>query len=106
MAVEIKYVVIRNGEEKMTFASKKEADAHDKMLDMAETFADWLGQSTLELDEAQREALGLHLAAEKEAIQHIIRTSKLPESVTSQRADSDSAVHQQKKAPINAVDAA
>ncbi|HDC4497468.1 TPA: YebG family protein, partial [Enterobacter kobei] len=27
MAVETKYVVVRKGEEKMTFASKKEADA-------------------------------------------------------------------------------
>ena len=36
MAVEIKYVVIREGEEKMSFASKKEADAYDKMLDLAE----------------------------------------------------------------------
>ena len=36
MAVEIKYVVVRNGEEKMTFVSKKEADAYDKMLDMAD----------------------------------------------------------------------
>ncbi len=33
MAVEIKYVVIREGEEKMSFASKKEADAYDKMLE-------------------------------------------------------------------------
>jgi dsDNA-binding SOS-regulon protein len=30
MAVEIKYVVIREGEEKMSFASKKEADAYDE----------------------------------------------------------------------------
>ena len=35
MAVEVKYVVIREGEEKMSFTSKKEADAYDKMLDMA-----------------------------------------------------------------------
>ncbi|MEA1397101.1 damage-inducible protein YebG, partial [Salmonella enterica subsp. enterica serovar Typhimurium] len=27
MAVEVKYVVIREGEEKMSFTSKKEADA-------------------------------------------------------------------------------
>ena len=33
MAVEVKYVVIREGEEKMSFTSKKEADAYDKMLD-------------------------------------------------------------------------
>ncbi len=44
MAVEIKYVVVRKGEEKMTFASKKEADAYDKMLDMAEVFSDWLSR--------------------------------------------------------------
>jgi hypothetical protein len=42
MAVEIKYVVIREGEEKMSFASKKEADAYDKMLDLAEVLNDWL----------------------------------------------------------------
>lgn len=35
MAVEVKYVVIREGEEKMSFTSKKEADAYDKMLDTA-----------------------------------------------------------------------
>lgn len=28
MAVEVKYVVIREGEEKMSFTSKKEADAY------------------------------------------------------------------------------
>ena len=45
MAVQTKYVVVRKGEEKMTFASKKEADAHDKLLDMADAFTDWLLQS-------------------------------------------------------------
>ena len=29
MAVEVKYVVIREGEEKMSFTSTKEADAYD-----------------------------------------------------------------------------
>ncbi|HBV6167550.1 TPA: hypothetical protein MD271_000169 [Klebsiella aerogenes] len=53
MAVEIKYVVIREGEEKMSFASKKEADAYDKMLDLAEVLNDWLVTCPLELDEAQ-----------------------------------------------------
>lgn len=90
----------------MTFASKKEADSHDKMLDMAETFAGWLAQSTLELDEAQCEAVGLHLAAEKEAIQYIIRTSKLPEIIVRQNTDSDNLLSRQKRTPIKAVDAA
>jgi len=79
MAVEIKYVVVRKGEEKMTFASKKEADAYDKMLDMAEVFSDWLAASPLEIDEQQGEALGLYLAENKDALQQILRTGKLPE---------------------------
>ncbi len=86
MAVETKFVVVRKGEGKMTFASKKEADAYDKMLDMAEAFTDWLLQSELPLDEAQFENLGLFLAEQKDAVQHILRTSKLPE------AQSDNAV--------------
>ena len=79
MAVEIKYVVVRKAEEKMTFASKKEADAYDKMLDMAEVFSDWLSASPLEIDEQQGEALGLYLAENKDALQQILRTGKLPE---------------------------
>lgn len=79
MAVETKYVVVRKGEEKMTFASKKEADAHDKLLDMADAFTDWLLQSGMQMDETLAEDLGLYLAEQKEAVQHILRTSKLPD---------------------------
>ncbi|HBH63505.1 MAG TPA: hypothetical protein DEA88_04135 [Erwinia persicina] len=79
MAVEIKYVVVRKGEEKMTFASKKEADAYDKMLDLAEVFADWLIGSKLEMEEQQGEALGLFMAENKDALQQILRSGKLPE---------------------------
>lgn len=64
----------------MTFASKKEADAYDKMLDMAEAFSDWLSVAPLEMEEPQREALGMFLAENKDAVQHILRTSKMPET--------------------------
>jgi len=80
MAVETKFVVVRKGEEKMTFANKKEADAYDKMLDMADTFTDWLLQSNIEIDEALAETIAMHLAEQKDAVQHILRTSKLPET--------------------------
>lgn len=86
MAVETKFVVVRKGEEKMTFASKKEADAYDKMLDMAEAFTDWLLQSDLQMDEVQAENLGLYLAEQKDAVQHILRTSKLPDASSAQPA--------------------
>ncbi|ECE9053181.1 damage-inducible protein YebG, partial [Salmonella enterica subsp. enterica serovar Wangata] len=62
MAVEVKYVVIREGEEKMSFTSKKEADAWDKMLDTADLLDTWLGQSPVVLEDGQREALSLWLA--------------------------------------------
>lgn len=89
MAVEIKYVVVRKGEEKMTFASKKEADAYDKMLDMAEAFSDWLSVAPLDMEEPQREALGMFLAENKDAVQHILRTSKMPETSESAAAGND-----------------
>ncbi|CAH0153386.1 YebG family protein [Erwinia aphidicola] len=91
MAVEIKYVVVRKGEEKMTFASKKEADAYDKMLDMAEVFSDWLSASPLEIDEQQGEALGLYLAENKDALQQILRTGKLPEESSAADGSEDAA---------------
>ena len=87
MAVETKFVVVRKGEEKMTFASKKEADAHDKLLDMADAFTDWLLQSGMQMDETQAENLGLYLAEQKMAVQHILRTSKLPEPGTPAETD-------------------
>lgn len=57
MAVEIKFVVVRQGEEKMTFTTKKEADAYDKMLDLADNLSEWLSLAPLTLEEDQREAL-------------------------------------------------
>ncbi len=46
---------------------------------MAEAFTDWLLQSGMQMDETQAENLGLYLAEQKEAVQHILRTSKLPD---------------------------
>ncbi|ACD08332.1 YebG protein [Shigella boydii CDC 3083-94] len=59
MAVEVKYVVIREGEEKMSFTSKKEAE--------------------------QREALSLWLAEQKDVLSTILKTGKLPSPPTGRR---------------------
>jgi dsDNA-binding SOS-regulon protein len=109
MAVETKFVVVRKGEEKMTFASKKDADAYDKMLDMAEAFTDWLLQSELPFDEAQFENLGLFLAEQKDAVQHILRTSKLPElqpAAKAAAADNDGKADENASKKVRAVKAA
>lgn len=68
MAVIIKYVVERNGAEKMTFTSKAEADAYDKMLDTADELTGLLAGSSLLADETQTEALALYLAQHKEEL--------------------------------------
>ncbi|MGF1738960.1 YebG family protein [Photobacterium satsumensis] len=68
MAVIIKYVVERNGEEKMTFTSKSEADAYDKMLDMADEMFTLLSESELFEDEAKQEELSLFLAQKREDV--------------------------------------
>ncbi|MCX8956213.1 YebG family protein [Erwinia psidii] len=100
MAVEIKYVVVRKGDEKMTFASKKEADAYDKMLDMAEVFSDWLCAAPLTIDEEQREALGLFLAENKDVLQHILRTSRQPE-LTAHPAEESEAETVEESQPLS-----
>ena len=73
MAVIIKYIVERKGVEKMTFTSKKEADAYDKMLDCADQLAAFLGASTVTLDDLQLEELGLYLASNKDVVQNLFK---------------------------------
>jgi uncharacterized protein len=68
VAVIIKYIVERKGVEKMTFTSKKEADAYDKMLDSADQLAEFIRASTVTLDDQQLEELGLYLASNKETV--------------------------------------
>ncbi len=76
MAVIIKYIVERKGVEKMTFTSKKEADAYDKMLDSADQLAAFLGASSVTLDDEQLEELGLYLASNKEVVQNLLKGSE------------------------------
>ncbi len=89
MAVEIKYVVVREGEEKMSFANKKDADAYDKMLDLAEVLGDWLQQSPVELDPAQFEAMGMWLAERKDILSGVLKTGQLPAEPVDTDADAN-----------------
>lgn len=66
MAVEVCYKVVRDGVERMTFTSKKEADAYDKMLDIAEALEAMLGEVDVPLSEQQNEALALEMAKRKD----------------------------------------
>lgn len=87
MTVEVKYVVIREGEEKMSFTSKKDADAYDKMLDMADVLGDWLTTAPVELDDAAREGMALWLAEQKDTLSAILKSGRLPSSATQAEAE-------------------
>lgn len=58
---------------KNDFHNQKEADAYDKMLDLADNLSEWLSQAPLSLEEEQREALSFFLAENKEALGQILR---------------------------------
>ncbi len=73
MAVEIKYVVVRGGVEKMTFASKKEADAYDKLLDTADELMTLLAGAPVQLAPEQQESLAFYLAEQRDLLQRAAR---------------------------------
>ena len=52
----------------MTFTSKAEADAHDKMLDMAEALTPLIESSELFTDDKQLEDMAMFLAKERENV--------------------------------------
>ena len=78
MAVIVKYVVERNGEEKMTFTSKAEADAYDKMLDMADELFTLLENSKIIEDDNQKEELSMYLAQNKDEVLFALGAKRRP----------------------------
>lgn len=78
MAVIVKYVVERNGEEKMTFTSKAEADAYDKMLDMADELFILLETSKLIEGDEQKEELSMFLAQNKDEVLYALGAKRRP----------------------------
>ncbi|WP_213608778.1 YebG family protein [Pseudoalteromonas sp.] len=76
MAVVVKYVVERNGVERMTFTTKKEADAYDKMLDIAESLELMLEKVDVPLSEQQVESLALEIAKSKDEFMAVLKGTK------------------------------
>jgi dsDNA-binding SOS-regulon protein len=68
MAVESRFVVIRNGVEAKTFMDKKSADEYDRMLDMADNLSQMLSQSSVELTDSASEELSIYLAQNREEL--------------------------------------
>ncbi|MEJ6473394.1 YebG family protein [Pseudoalteromonas piscicida] len=89
MAVIIKYVVERNGVERMTFTSKKEADAYDKMLDVAEALEDMLTKVDVPLSEQQVESLALEIAKQKDDFVSVLKGGKVTPKASAKNKTED-----------------
>jgi uncharacterized protein len=76
MAVESRFVVIRQGVEVETFMDKKAADEYDKMLDMADSLAEMFEGTTLDLNEKIREELCIYLAKNREDVLVALQAKK------------------------------
>ncbi|GLX79371.1 2-hydroxyacid dehydrogenase [Thalassotalea insulae] len=98
MAVESRFVVIRQGVEVETFMDKKAADEYDKMLDMADNLADMFETAPVELSEAVREELSIYLAKHREEVLIALQAKKpkpvkkpaakkIPEKVSDNKTD-------------------
>jgi dsDNA-binding SOS-regulon protein len=77
MAVIVKYVVVRDGKEDMIFTTKKEADAYDKMLDIAERLREFLQTAEVDIAEDKLDELTFFMAQHRESIGRLLRGSNL-----------------------------
>ncbi len=111
MAVIVKYVVVSDGKEDMIFNTRKEAEAHDKMLDIAERLYAFLHTVELNIAEDTLDALTLFMAQHREPIGTILRGGRLktpagsaPPAAVPQdkRAEAASSEHKSSKASQSA----
>ena len=86
MAVITKFVVVREGVEKMTFTSKKEADAYDKMLDIADNLIPFLENAELSLDDNSVEKLAFYLATHREDLSFLLKGVAPVKAVAAKKA--------------------
>jgi dsDNA-binding SOS-regulon protein len=77
MAVIVKYVVVSDGKEDMIFSTRKEAEAHDKMLDIAERLYAFLQTAQSNIAEDTLEALTWFMAQHREQLGTILKGGKL-----------------------------
>ncbi len=85
MAVIVKYVVIRNGKEDMTFATKKEADAYDRMLDIAEGLYEFIHTSDIEIADDKLDELTFFMAKHRDQLGKLLKGGKLDGSDVSNK---------------------
>ena len=101
MAVIVKYVVVSHGREDMIFSTRKEAEEHDKMLDIAERLSAFLRAAELNIADDTLEALTWFMAQHREPIGTILKGGK---PKTPAASTSPAAVPPDKKAASSAAE--
>ena len=77
MTVEVRYLVVRNGKEVAMYLTKKEADDHDKMLDIAAALADFIQKAdTVSMEEETLEELTIYLSKNRDALMRLLKGGK------------------------------
>ncbi len=90
MAVIVQYIVVRDGVQKMTFTTKKEADAYDKMLDISDNLYEFIDAAEMDIDEKQLEDISLFLAENRDKAISILRGTKPKPPETPKENDDES----------------
>jgi hypothetical protein len=112
MAVEVRYLVIRDGKEVGMYTTKKEADAHDKMLDIAENLFVFIRKlDHIEIKEEMVEELSIHLSQNREEVIRILKgappeTAKKNASAEAPPTPSPAAGEKRSPKPIRAAEKA
>lgn len=93
MAVEVRYHVIREGKEVAVYISKKEADAHDKMLDIAETLVEFIKQTeTIRIEDDILDELCIYLSKNRDDVIKLLKGLELSPKASKRDASKKSAV--------------
>lgn len=93
MAVESRFVVIRNGVEARTFMDKKAADDYDKMLDIADNLTLVINKSPVKLSEDTIEELSIYFAQHRDELLVAMQAKKAPIKKVNKSTTSNSSEH-------------
>jgi hypothetical protein len=77
MAVIVKYVVVHDGRDDMIFSTKKEAEAYDKMLDIAERLHAFLHTAELNIADETLDSLSFFMAQHREQLGALLKGGQL-----------------------------
>ena len=83
MSVEVRYLVVREGKEVAMYSSKKEADAHDRMLDIALVLSTFIQKAeSVHMDEEVLEELCVYLSKNRDELIQILKGGQISGGAT------------------------